>query len=687
MLRKICKHLKKITKKSLISFFILFFLFSPAINIASAQSLIECFNLAGKTVDINQNPVSENICSNLAKAQTDGSFPQFPADIKKEQDQATFTAAQTAASSDSGTQSSSPCGLWGSILTLGACNVIFGLFKLLINIFGGLTYLSTMLFDKSVSVFILNIKDIFKDTSSAENGVYIAWKVIRDIANIAGFFGAIYAGLMYIIGSNNNIKKIFVNLMMFAILTNFSFPIAKFFIDISNVVSLNVYGSLTNYDNTKNVGDLLMQQTGLSLFIANEQKISSGAGDNLSSWTVTFLLILYLIFTMFIFFEAALFVLMRGLMLVLYVIFSPLMFIGGLAPFLTRLHDDWRKRFVGELLVGPLLMIFIWVAMQILGVTNTILSAANISNINGSNSQIITQSLTLIFSGLALHYAIKMTKEYSYEAGALVSGVMSGVGTLAGVAATGGASFALRNTVGRAGAMMAESNWVKQGTQSNNIVRRMTSRGLGNTGKAMTKTSGNFAGAGVTKFMNTTLGTNAINVKIGKSYKDKMDNDREKYIDDNSDSLKESGLRDAAKRSKTTEQLENIKEVHTDLISTNEEKNIKNKLVLNNLNKEKQEREDKLKRITQIESNTINPTTLREDRINKVLTGRQEQIKNTVADQRIVSDQLQRDLNKRLGSTSPTQIATINQENKRAADLRSKLKTQTPPNTQTTPTN
>ncbi len=546
--KQMMQRLRRLISKTLIGFFVLFFTLSPMFNLVDttfAQTYDENGNVINGANTTQPDTAAPSTTFNAAK---DSQAANAPSVGGENVDPTTAAGKTAAAAAANKTAEKTPCTAESAFQAFFnninpahyACLATFWVMKLIITIAGGLTYLSTKLFDISVEKFILKISSLFGDTNSENSGIYSAWKVVRDMANIAGFFGAIYAGLMYIIGRTDNLKKIFVNLLMFAILTNFSFPIAKFAIDIANVVSLNVYGSMTStadgqYHMEKGLGDALMGKLGLSLFVTNEKTIDQSAiGNNLSSWTVSFLLIIYLLFAVFIFMEAALFVLTRGLTLVIYVIFSPLMFIGGLAPFLSEMHKKWRENFVGAVLVGPILMILLWVAFKILDAVKTLSSIAGIRSVTGDAGAetLVSSSLVLIFSGLALHYAIKMAKEYSHEAGSLVSGVMSGVGTLAGAAVTGGASMALRGTVGRAGAAMAESKWVKEGAESGGFMRRMASRGVGNTGNAMTKANGKFAGATFTKTFNAGLGANATNMNVGKSYKDVKDEATRKEFED-----------------------------------------------------------------------------------------------------------------------------------------------------------
>ena len=81
------------------------------------------------------------------------------------------------------------------------------------------------------------------------------------MANIIAFFAAVYAGFLRIIGQNQeDFRKAVAKLLLFALLTNFSFALSKFAIDIANVISLQAYGAAVEF---KFLGNTTTSQKGV----------------------------------------------------------------------------------------------------------------------------------------------------------------------------------------------------------------------------------------------------------------------------------------------------------------------------------------------------------------------------------------------------------------------------------------
>ena len=67
----------------------------------------------------------------------------------------------------------------------------------------GLMYLCATLLDYSFDSFVLHIATMFQDEDGTDKAyIYGAWTAIRDLANIAAFFAAVYAGFLRIIGQD-----------------------------------------------------------------------------------------------------------------------------------------------------------------------------------------------------------------------------------------------------------------------------------------------------------------------------------------------------------------------------------------------------------------------------------------------------------------------------------------------------
>lgn len=102
-------------------------------------------------------------------------------------------------------------------------------------------YVVGILFDYSLELSI-NSAEFFKKLGVVE----LTWSFIRDILNMTFIFILLFTAVQILIGNDSkyNAKKILINVIIFAILMNFSLFAAKLMVDGSNVVSLKLYEAM-----------------------------------------------------------------------------------------------------------------------------------------------------------------------------------------------------------------------------------------------------------------------------------------------------------------------------------------------------------------------------------------------------------------------------------------------------------
>lgn len=123
------------------------------------------------------------------------------------------------------------CMLW---LAAKGTNIIFKLMSFI-------TYIVGVLFDYSLELSI-NSAEFFKKLGVIE----AAWTFLRDILNITFIFILLWAAIQLLIGNEAqyNAKKVLMNVVIVAILINFSLFAAKIMVDGSNIVSLKIYETM-----------------------------------------------------------------------------------------------------------------------------------------------------------------------------------------------------------------------------------------------------------------------------------------------------------------------------------------------------------------------------------------------------------------------------------------------------------
>lgn len=215
--------------------------------------------------------------------------------------------------------------------------------------------------------------------------IYATWRVVRDFFNIAFILVLLFSAFATIFqaSSNYNYKKVLLNLVIMALLVNFSYPIARFLIDVSNVI---MYGILNGLGGSNSFMEII-RLSGLA-------KIFGAIEDTDLSYLLM-LVIFTFIFAITLLVIAVLLVI-RTITLALYVIFSPIAFIGSILPgtALASASSDWWKDFIKQCFAGPTIVFMLFIStkmvtaitlaggkMQIIATEQAGASTSTVSNI------------------------------------------------------------------------------------------------------------------------------------------------------------------------------------------------------------------------------------------------------------------------------------------------------------------
>jgi hypothetical protein len=193
------------------------------------------------------------------------------------------------------------------------------------------------------------------------DSMYIAWNVMRNIANIAfviAFLVIIYSQLTNFGVSNYGLKKLIPRLIVAAVLVNVSFIITALAIDISNILGYSVQNVFN--DIGKNVFNLTSDNFAelndnpwtaiTAIVLAGGGYI--GATYLASSGTVILLvpLLLGLLITVMI---VVIVLAARQAIITILVIIAPLAFVANLLPNTEKWFDKWKDLFFTMLIFFP----------------------------------------------------------------------------------------------------------------------------------------------------------------------------------------------------------------------------------------------------------------------------------------------------------------------------------------------
>lgn len=352
-------------------------------------------------------------------------------------------------------------GITGGKMNLTACitdGVTWLIKSILLNIAGFLVWLSANMINYAIQVGILDFKSWAPDT------LYPIWIVVRQIVSLFVVFAGLWLGLMYIIGKDETFEKYIPWVVIFALFVNFSYPLVRTAVDISNVVSLNIYASAVGNDaltgtGNSNAGSLIMTSLGLGGLMLSatteETGIKTSMVTSINSIPGALMAVVFVLYAAYIFFMITGIILMRTIALVFLIVASPILFIDSVIPKLGDEAVKLRKILFEQLAVGPVFMIMLALTLKFLGIFGGVAKSGG-----GGTHSTVVEFFNLAMMLIMLHIMLKITKETAGGIGQMATNAMGKVGGFAGGMAMGGAGLLARGTVGRIAAKARDSKWV-----------------------------------------------------------------------------------------------------------------------------------------------------------------------------------------------------------------------------------
>ena len=338
-----------------------------------------------------------------------------------------------------------------------------------------------------ISGVVLNytIQETIVDMSAnlrTMTGINIAWKVIRDIMNIGFIFMLVYYGIMLIIGQGNvaTIRKFIIGIVLASILINFSLFFTKVIIDGSNIVTIGIYNSImvatpnAGTGNSTGLSNAFQQSLGLQGFFSTaEIPVGDEDGDYGPMVANIMACVLFLI-TTFVFLVVSIMLIIRYIILLILLAFSPIAYMGMALSSIKKYSDQWWDTLWGQILFPPIYMLMTWVVLTLVRSGGFIIGNIDPRNFgalgNVQTGADISGAIGLFFNfaliiGLVIASLI-ISKSFatkgSNQIGKMTSAATAFAGGAIGGAVVGGSARFARNTVGRAGNAVANSERLKE---------------------------------------------------------------------------------------------------------------------------------------------------------------------------------------------------------------------------------
>jgi hypothetical protein len=343
-----------------------------------------------------------------------------------------------------------------------------------------LTGISAILLNGVVYYTVVKVSDNYANLAPLNE----VWRVIRDVANMAFIFVLLYAAIQTIIGSGRNIKGLIVNIVVVGVLMNFSLFFTKVIIDISNVLALTFYDAITpgslNAAGTLSL-DGVLDQAGLATAFTKHLSLQSlykiaGALDTGGIITVGIMGSIMLLIAAFVFFAIAIMFVIRYVILILVLILSPIAFVAYVLPDVDQLKkykNQWWDALINQAFFAPIYFMMTWISLKILGGvmtafggTGTVSADALRGLSMGETGPDVTAGAFLMFINFTivivlLIASLTTAKDMANKAGGGINKLTGWAMGAAGGATIGMAGRLGRNTVGRAGMMIGESEKLK----------------------------------------------------------------------------------------------------------------------------------------------------------------------------------------------------------------------------------
>ena len=361
-------------------------------------------------------------------------------------------------------------GIWEQIAT--------GVGQFLMMISSFVLIFSGMIFDWVLKFTIVDMAQNIGGTTGVGASITTAWATLRDIANMCFIFVLLYAAFKTMFDANfGNFQTTIKNIIIVALLINFSLFFSKVVIDASNIVAVGFYNSITvnSYPisgnkliaggatvtgTKKSISGGYMKMLGVNTFYGSD--ILKGQIDAKNILLVGVMSSVFMLIVAVILLIAGIMFAARFIILIFLMILSPLALIAFIIPGMNGQFTKWREALVDQSFFAPIYFALTWVVFKLgtsllatikvdpdLGTQNP--NFANMFNSpGGAVSLIVNYVLIIGFSIAALIFAKSMA---SKTAG--FKQISGGIGT----AAIGTGAWAGRQSLGRVAGRLEKSAW------------------------------------------------------------------------------------------------------------------------------------------------------------------------------------------------------------------------------------
>lgn len=214
-----------------------------------------------------------------------------------------------------------------------------------------------------IFVWVINAETFTKLMNAG--AIYEVWLIVRDFLNIFFILVLLFSAFATIFQLDKyEYKRTIPMLVIMALLVNFSFPVARFVIDLANVpmyfFSQNIFGVDGPNEITSGILSGTKMQNILIPGVDNNKDLKDFETTHLLAATICMFLfgISFLVL--------AILMLVRMIALAILVMFSPIGFVGMITPALQSFAKGWWDKLFKWAFYGPIAVMFVLVSVIVM---------------------------------------------------------------------------------------------------------------------------------------------------------------------------------------------------------------------------------------------------------------------------------------------------------------------------------
>jgi len=292
--------------------------------------------------------------------------------------------------------------------------------------------------------------------------VYEMWRFVRDFFNTMLIMVLLFSAFATVFQASTgyHYKKVLLNLVLMALLVNFSYPISRFIIDASNIF---MYGFLNQLGGEGSFWSIV-EKSGILNITTNGGSANASIYYLISAVIFTFMFAITML-------TIAVLLVIRTVALTIFIIFSPIAFLGSTQPGtdLANVASSWWKEFMKYCFAGPIMIFMLVLANKMMiAISTASRGLGTIAQLQAKDADLSNNISAICFFILPL-VILWIGIEKAQSSGIAGAGMVVGAGTkamkwagknltgyrLAKYGATAGIKKLDRKTIGVGGAIAA----------------------------------------------------------------------------------------------------------------------------------------------------------------------------------------------------------------------------------------